>query len=102
MKIHQDHGDVGNITRDGEHTVIRIKGKGNETHRGVLPPLAVTPGNTWIEQAEIIQDRVDRFLGPLNHLVVGGRTDLANRGVIWGTPYLSTFARRYSKILRQN
>jgi len=51
------HINVGNIARDGEHTVIRIKGKGNETRRGVLPPLAATPVHTWIEQAGIIQDR---------------------------------------------
>lgn len=51
------HINVGNITRDGEHTVIRIKGKGNETRRGVLPPLAATPVHIWIEEAGIIQDR---------------------------------------------
>lgn len=49
--------NVGNITRDGEHTVVRIKGKGNETRKGVLPPVAATSVNAWTELAGIEQDR---------------------------------------------
>lgn len=51
------HINVGNISRDGEHTVVRIKGKGNETRKGVLPPIAATPVNDWLALAEIEQDR---------------------------------------------
>lgn len=51
------HINVGNIARDGEHTIIRIKGKGNENRKGVLPPIAATPVNAWIALAEIEQDR---------------------------------------------
>jgi integrase/recombinase XerD len=51
------HIKVGNITRDGEHTVIRIKGKGNDLRRGVLPPLAATPVHAWIKAIGIEADR---------------------------------------------
>lgn len=37
--------------------MIRIKGKGNDLRKGVLPPLAATPVNEWIEAAGIEQDR---------------------------------------------
>lgn len=48
---------VGNINRDGEHTIIKIKGKGNSIRKGVLPPLAATPLNAWIDKAGIAVDR---------------------------------------------
>lgn len=51
------HIKVGNLTRDGEHTIIRIKGKGNDLRRGVLPPLAATPVHAWIEAVGIEADR---------------------------------------------
>ena len=51
------HINVGNIARDGEHTIIRIKGKGNEIRRGVLPPAAASRVNAWIELAGIEKDR---------------------------------------------
>lgn len=49
--------NVGNIARDGEHTIIRIKGKGNEIRKGVLPPVAAKLVNQWIEHADIGNDR---------------------------------------------
>ena len=58
------HIKVGNITRDGEHTVIRIKGKGNDWRKGVLPPLAATPVNRWIETAGIELDRSGPLFRP--------------------------------------
>lgn len=58
------HVKVGNITRDGEHTVIRIKGKGNDLRRGVLPPLAATPVNAWIGAVGIGADRAGPLFRP--------------------------------------
>lgn len=49
--------NVGNIVQDGEHRIIKIKGKGNKERRGVIPPIAATAVNTWIEMAEISSDR---------------------------------------------
>lgn len=49
--------NVGSIKRDGEHTTIEFKGKGNKPRRGVVPPLAATPINKWIESTDIAQDR---------------------------------------------
>lgn len=60
------HINVGNISRDGEHTIIRIKGKGNETRKGVLPPIAATPVHAWIALAEIEQDRRGPLFRPGN------------------------------------
>lgn len=51
------HIDVGNVARDGEHLVIRIKGKGNTIRKGVVPPLAAGPLNAWIDLAKIGDDR---------------------------------------------
>lgn len=51
------HIKVGNISRDGEHTIIRIKGKGNDLRRGVLPPLAATQVLRWIGAVGIEEDR---------------------------------------------
>jgi len=48
---------VGNIKRDGEHTIIEFKGKGNKPRRGVIPPLAATPLNAWLDVAGIRDDR---------------------------------------------
>lgn len=49
--------NVGNIRRDGEHTIIMIKGKGNQDRKGVLPPVAARAINDWIELADIAQDK---------------------------------------------
>lgn len=57
---------VGNIVRDGEHTIIKIKGKGNEDRRGVLPPLAAGPVNAWIEAVGIGKDRGGPLFRPGN------------------------------------
>ena len=51
------HINVNNIIRDGEHTAIRIKGKGNEERRGVLPAIAAAAVNDWIAVANISEDR---------------------------------------------
>ncbi|MEM8667435.1 MAG: tyrosine-type recombinase/integrase [Planctomycetota bacterium] len=59
------HVNVGNIARDGDHTVVRIKGKGNETRKGVLPPVAATAVNAWISLAEIEQDRRGPLFRPV-------------------------------------
>lgn len=58
VRVDEIHSmNVGNIAQDGEHTVIRIKGKGNETRKGVIPPIPARAVNAWIEAAEISQDR---------------------------------------------
>ncbi|QDV42220.1 Tyrosine recombinase XerC [Stieleria neptunia] len=67
------HINVGNIARDGEHTVIRIKGKGNETRKGVLPPIAATPVNAWIASADIQNDRSGPLFRPGNSARGAGR-----------------------------
>ena len=54
-ELHQMN--VGNIVRDGEHTIIRIRGKGNTTRKGVIPPLAATVVRQWIETAGIGEER---------------------------------------------
>ncbi|MEM1356453.1 MAG: tyrosine-type recombinase/integrase, partial [Planctomycetota bacterium] len=56
--------NVGNILRDGEHTIVRIKGKGNKDRKGVIPPLAAKPVNRWIELAGIQNDRVGPVFRP--------------------------------------
>jgi len=58
------HINVGNITRDGEHTVVRIKGKGNETRKGVLPPVAASPVNLWLKTAGVQRDRSGPLFRP--------------------------------------
>ena len=58
------HINVGNITRDGEHTVVRIKGKGNETRKGVIPPVAASNVNAWIQLADIERDRSGPLFRP--------------------------------------
>ena len=58
--------NVGNIARDGEHTIIRIKGKGNTIRKGVVPPLAASPLNEWIEHADIRSDRDGPLFRPAN------------------------------------
>ena len=61
-ELHQMN--VGNIVRDGEHTIIRIKGKGNTTRKGVVPPIAARAVNEWIETAGIAQDRSGPLFRP--------------------------------------
>lgn len=61
-----DNINVGNITRDGEHTIIRIKGKGNTERKGVMPPIAATAVNAWIETAQIEHDRRGPLFRPGN------------------------------------
>ncbi|QDS95923.1 Tyrosine recombinase XerD [Roseimaritima multifibrata] len=58
------HINVGNIFRDGEHTVIRIKGMGLELRRGVIPPVAASAVNEWIASAEIDRDRSGPLFRP--------------------------------------
>ncbi|WP_419580825.1 tyrosine-type recombinase/integrase [Stieleria magnilauensis] len=58
------HINVGNISRDGEHTVIRIKGKGNEIRRGVIPPIAAAAVTEWITVAGIANDRSGPLFRP--------------------------------------
>lgn len=58
------HMKVGNIVRDGEHTVIRIKGKGNELRRGVIPPIAAAAVNRWIEKAAMGKDKSGPLFRP--------------------------------------
>ena len=53
--------NVGNIRRDGEHTIILIKGKGQKDRKGVVPPVAAKAINDWIALAEI----ADQKRGPL-------------------------------------
>ncbi|MEM9409744.1 MAG: tyrosine-type recombinase/integrase [Planctomycetota bacterium] len=54
-ELHQIN--VGNIVRDGEHTAVRIKGKGNEWRSGVMPPIASQAVNQWIAAAGIDENR---------------------------------------------
>lgn len=54
-EVHQMN--VGNIVRDGEHTIIRIKGKGNTTRKGVIPPVAAAAVKAWLKLAAIESDR---------------------------------------------
>ncbi len=61
-ELHQMN--VGNIVRDGEHTIIRIKGKGNTTRKGVVPPSAARAVNDWVETADISQDRSGPLFRP--------------------------------------
>ena len=58
------HIRVGNISRDGEHTIIRIRGKGNDLRKGVLPPLAARPVNEWLATAGIADDRQGPLFRP--------------------------------------
>ena len=58
------HINVGNIARDGEHTVIKLKGKGNNTRKGVLPPIAASQVNAWIALADIESDRCAPLFRP--------------------------------------
>lgn len=55
---------VGSIKRDGEHTVIHIKGKGDIRRKGVVPPIAATALNAWIEEARIREDRTGPLFRP--------------------------------------
>lgn len=48
---------VGDIIQDGEHTTIKIQGKGNSLRKGVIPPIAATAVNNWIRTANISLDR---------------------------------------------
>ncbi|PHQ31503.1 tyrosine-type recombinase/integrase [Rhodopirellula bahusiensis] len=73
------HINVGNIARDGEHTIIRIKGKGNEIRKGVLPPIAATPVNAWIELADIESDRRGPLFRPGNSARGAGRDGFARK-----------------------
>ncbi len=56
--------DVGHIKRDGEHFTVEFKGKGNKPRRGVIPPLAATPLNAWMDLADIRQDRSGPLFRP--------------------------------------
>jgi len=56
--------NVGNIKRDGEHTVIHIKGKGGVLRKGVVPPVAATTLNEWIKLAGISDDRSGPLFRP--------------------------------------
>ena len=56
--------NVGNIVRDGEHLIVRIKGKGKKNRKGVVPPLAATPLTEWIEFAGIGADRTGPLFRP--------------------------------------
>lgn len=58
--------NVGEITKDGEHTVVKIKGKGNEVRRGVVPPIAASAVNAWIEHAAIGADKSGPLFRPVN------------------------------------
>ncbi|QDV66085.1 tyrosine-type recombinase/integrase [Crateriforma conspicua] len=69
-ELHQMN--VGNITQDGEHTVIKIRGKGNSIRKGVIPPVAATAVNQWIETAGIIEDRRGPLFRPGNSPRGGG------------------------------
>ena len=63
-ELHQIN--VGNIVRDGEHTAVRIKGKGNEWRSGVMPPMAAQSVNRWIAEALISEDRRGPLFRPAN------------------------------------
>ena len=67
------HIDVGNIARDGEHTVVRIKGKGNDLRRGVMPPIAATAVNRWIDTADIASEKRGPLFRPTQSPRGGGR-----------------------------
>lgn len=56
--------NVGNITRDGEHNIVKIKGKGNDVRRGVLPPAAAAAVNAWIQAADIASDKSGPLFRP--------------------------------------
>lgn len=58
--------NVGNIRRDGEHTIILIKGKGNTDRKGVVPPIAARAINEWIEHAGIAADKSGPLFRPIN------------------------------------
>lgn len=58
--------NVGNIVQDGEHTIIKIKGKGNKDRKGVIPPIAATAVNNWIATAETETDRRGPLFRPGN------------------------------------
>lgn len=45
--------NVGDTFRNGEHTVVRINGKGNEERQGIMPPIAAAAVNNWIDLAGI-------------------------------------------------
>ncbi len=55
---------VGDIVQDGEHTTIRIKGKGNSLRKGGIPPIAATAVNNWIATADIVDDRSGPLFRP--------------------------------------
>ena len=57
--------NVGHIKRDGEHTIVEFKGKGNRPRRGVVPPLAATPINAWLEVSQIAADRTGPLFRPV-------------------------------------
>ena len=48
---------VGDIVQNGEHTTIKIKGKGNSLRKGVIPPIAATAVSNWIATSNISIDR---------------------------------------------
>ncbi len=65
LRVEELHSiNVGNIKRDGEHTVIHIKGKGNTTRKGVVPPRAAKALNAWIDLAAIREDRSGPLFRP--------------------------------------
>ena len=56
--------NVGNIRRDGEHTIVLIKGKGNSDRKGVIPPVAARAINEWIALADIANDKSGPLFRP--------------------------------------
>lgn len=63
-ELHQMN--VGNIARDGEHTVIRIKGKGNEWRH---PPIAAAAVKA--QRTQLGMDKKDVAHSPIgNHVGV--------------------------------
>ena len=58
--------NVGNIVQDGEHTIIKIKGKGNSLRKGVIPPIAATAVNEWIATADVATDKRGPLFRPGN------------------------------------
>ncbi len=89
------HMKVGNIVRDGEHTIIRIKGKGNELRRGVIPPIAAAAVNYWIESAEISSDQTGPLFRPGNSARGLGKDGFARRPI--STRATQKLVKRYCK-----
>ena len=55
---------VGDIKRDGEHMIVEWMGKGMKPRRGVVPPLAATPLNAWLDAAGIRDQRISPLFRP--------------------------------------